>query len=377
MTANGAPAKDAYRPYRVESVADESATIRSFRLTPVDNRLPDWRPGQFLPIRVRPPGAAEPLRRTYTISTAPGDGVLRLSIKREEATRAGLPPGAVSGFLHGSTAPGAVIEAMAPRGSFTFDAVSPRPAVLLSAGIGITPVLAMLRHAAREARRGGPVRPIRFVHGARDGRELAFLDEIRDATAAHPAFRAHVSLSAPTPGDLDQPGVAGQGRIDMGLLHRLLPFDDYDFYLCGPAGFMQTLYDGLREAGVPNRRILAEAFGPASLMRRHDGGPRLMPATAGGTRADPVTVRFVRSGVEAVWTPDQGTLLDLAEASGLKPPFSCRAGACCTCALPLRAGAVDYVNPPAVDVPQGMVLTCSAVPKVGSEGESAKVELDL
>jgi ferredoxin len=160
------------------------------------------------------------------------------------------------------------------------------------------------------------------------------------------------------------------------LLKALLPIDanedDHEFFLCGPPGFMQALYDGLREMGVRDARIQAEAFGPSSLKRRSDG------ATAAPTPAAPAakqaTVAFLRSGDAAEWTPERGTLLEFAEGKGLNPPFSCRAGYCGSCATRMTAGRVTYAEPTAWRPAAGEVLLCCAVPAAGG-GE--RIELDL
>jgi ferredoxin-NADP reductase len=135
-----------------------------------------------------------------------------------------------------------------------------------------------------------------------------------------------------------------EGRIGVKLLKARLRFDDYDFYMCGPAGFMQSVYDGLRDLQVADSRIHAEAFGPSGLTRRQDAtlhAPARMVAT------DPTRVAFVRSAKEARWTPQAGTLLDLAESRGLAPAFSCRRGSCGTCSAKiLQARSRTIVRPP-------------------------------
>lgn len=342
--------KSRWRPFKVARIVEESSVVRSFHLEPADGRgIPAHVAGQHLPTRVRTSDDAAPVIRTYTISTAPSDGYYRISVKRQ---------GLVSSFLHERVAVGDTLEARAPAGGFTIDPHERRPAVLLAAGVGITPILAMLRTIVFEGQRKRRVRPTYVFVAANTLAERAFDDEIEDlkaqANGAVSVFRALADSTGATGGDYD-----ALGRIDLGVLRTVLPLDGYDFYLCGPPPFMQGLYDQLREIGTPDAWIHAEAFGPASIKRTRqaaaaDSGP---PAAV-----RPVPVAFVASGKEARWTPGSGSLLDLAEARGLSPEFSCRGGSCGTCAVPVLAGAVAYTKPPEAAVPKGSALICCSVP---------------
>lgn len=351
-----------WRPFTVTRIVDESASIRSFHLQPADGlSLLAHEAGQHLPIRVAMPDTPMPLIRTYTLSVAPSDNVYRISVKRE---------GAVSQYLHDHIRVGDTVEARAPAGEFTIDAHETRPAVLLAGGVGITPMLAMLRHVVYEGRRKQRVRPTMLFQAARSKAERAFDAELSQLLGnANGAVGLVRVLGDTTDATVGQDYDAA-GRIDMALLTRFLSFNDYDFYLCGPPAFMQALYDGLRSYGVADRRIHAEAFGPASLTRSPDAGApasapaRLLAATT------PVPVAFLNSLKEARWAPESGTLLDLAEARGLNPDYSCRAGNCGTCRTKLVKGAITYIKTPTAAVADDEVLICCAVPaqQTGSDG---------
>ena len=140
----------------------------------------------------------------------------------------------------------------------------------------------------------------------------------------------------------------------------MLPFDDYDFYLCGPGPFMETLYRGLRDLAVADQRIRFEAFGPASVRRIPDARPA-------GPASDGIAVEFARSGVVARWTPDSGSLLDLAEAEGVAVNSSCRVGACGSCAVRRVSGEVAYPKRPSAEISGDELLLCSAVPQGPSD----------
>jgi uncharacterized protein len=349
-----------WRPYRVVRVAQESSVIRSFHIEPADGlAVPTFQAGQYLPIRLAGLGGAKPWQRTYTISSAPGDTGLRLSVKRE---------GAASTHLHDQVVVGCTIEALGPRGHFVIDAQSRRPAVLIGAGVGITPMMAFLRHIVAEGFRHRRTRPVHLIQVAHDGHMRAFAAELDELVRrAQGAVQMHLVLGHG--GDETQ-----RGPLTMDHLKRWLPFDDHEFYLCGPAGFMQTIHDGLRELGVRDQRIHVEAFGPAALRRRSDGtAPTSPPPPLQAPVAQQAVVSFLRSDQQAAWTPAQGTLLDLAEAQGLSPPFACRAGHCGSCLTTLKSGSVTYAEATAWHTGEGEVLICCARPALGSE----RVELEL
>ncbi|EHP42143.1 putative oxidoreductase [Cupriavidus basilensis OR16] len=359
---------NAWRPLRVARIVEESSVVRSLHLEPADGagRVAHLA-GQFLPIRVTLAGHAQPVMRTYTLSVSPADDRYRISVKRE---------GTVSRHLHDNVKVGDVIEARAPSGHFTIDAAERRPAVLLAAGIGVTPMLAMLRQIVYEGLRTRRVRPTWFFHSARTLAERAFSKELAAlAESAGGAVELVRLLSDPKDAargkDYDV-----SGRIDIDTLRGRLPFDDYDFYLCGPTAFMQSLYDGLRALNVADARIHAEAFGASSVVRKRDAGWPATPAARPASR--PVPVTFVQSGKEARWMPGGGSLLALAEQRGLTPAFGCRGGSCGSCSTRVLQGTVAYAEAPAFDVAHGEALICCAVPAAAdADGIQAAVPLQL
>ncbi|KXV10870.1 FAD-binding oxidoreductase [Caballeronia megalochromosomata] len=353
-----------WRTFRVSKIVDESDTIRSFHLEPADGAgIVPHKAGQHLPIRVTPPGDAKPLIRTYTLSVAPSDGVYRISVKRD---------GRVSTHLHETLKVGGIIEARAPAGDFTIDPFEHRPAVLMAAGVGITPMLAMLRHIVYEGLRKRRVRPVWMIVSAHSLANRAFAREI-DALAQSAGGAVNViRVLSDTNGAQFERDYDVSGRIDLDLLTSRLPFNDYDFYMCGPGAFMQTIYDGLRGLNVSDTRIHAEAFGPSALKRTADRGADVKPMVPAAI--EPVKIEFLKSGTSAQWKPGGGTLLELAEASGLSPEFNCRGGTCGTCRTRIVHGAVSYESEPAFHVGDDEALICCAVP---AADESGKLELEL
>lgn len=349
-----------WRRFRVERAIEESSTIRSLHLVPVDGgAVTPHLAGQHLPIRIQDGTAT--LRRSYTISSAPSDGVYRLSVKRE---------GRASTLLH-EMREGEELEAMVPVGSFTIDAMERnRPVVLLAAGIGITPLLSMLHHLVHTGDITRYRRSVWLFRSSRSFAERAFDREIGEL----------VSRSEGTVRDIRVLGIAkaaddglfdAAGRIDMALLKMHLPFGDYDFYLCGPASFMQSLYDGLRRLNVANDRIHAETFGPSGLKRDHAAPSSPQPLAP--PALVPIPVAFTQSAQDALWKPGDGSLLELAEQSGLSPPYGCRAGHCGNCRARIVSGGVSYVSEPSYPVAHDEALICCSVPPQTDEN----LQLDL
>ena len=345
-----------WRPLRVARIVDESRSIRSFYFESCDGvGLPGFEPGQHMPVRLLLDGHP-PTIRTYTVSSAPSDQFLRISVKRD---------GVVSSHLHDRIQVGDLIEARAPQGHFTVQPSERRPLVLLGAGVGITPMLSMLREVVYEGKRINRMRPTWVLQSSRSVDDLAFREEFEElvARAGDKVKVLRVVSQPPTEGGGESYDLAG--RIDVELLKTLLPLNDYDFYLCGPGSFTQALYDGLRKMRIPDDRIHAETFGPSTLVR--DAEVSTPAALQVPIASEPVKVLFATSGKEARWEPGTGTLLELAEARGLNPEFSCRGGSCGTCTTKMTSGQVHYLNTPEQGLAADEVLICCAVPAAGSE----------
>ncbi|MEX3776771.1 pyridoxamine 5'-phosphate oxidase family protein [Pseudomonas sp. MYb118] len=346
-----------WRPLRVARIVEESPSIRSFYLEPDDGLgLPGFDPGQHLPIRLSLDGQPAPSIRTYSVSSASSDEFLRISVKRD---------GLISSHLHDRVQVGDWIEARAPQGHFTVQAAERRPLVLLAAGVGITPLLSMLREVVYQGKRMSRMRPTWLVQSSRSVADLAFRQEIDElvAQSGGKVQVLRVVSQPPTNGTGEDYDVAG--RIDIELLKALLPLDDYDFYLCGPGSFTQALYDGLRKLRIQDDRIHAETFGPSTLKRDVQISVPAPPQVPMATES--VKVLFSTSGKEARWEPGTGTLLELAEGRGLNPDFSCRGGSCGTCKTKLSGGQVHYLNTPDLGLAADEVLICCSVPAEGSE----------
>lgn len=355
-----------WHQWQVMRVEQESKDIRSFYLQPMDNAAITFTAGQHLPVRLLAGGDEAALIRTYTVSSAPSDGHVRISVKAQ---------GPASHHLHNHVHVGDIVDVRLPLGSFTLAEETERPVVLIGAGVGITPLISMVRELVAQNQQHQRQRHIHLFQSARTLDDLPFQAELK-ALQQRDVERLHIHRALSSPG---AEAVIGEdfeivGRLDLAQIKARLPLDDYDFYLCGPAGFLQALYDGLRALNIADERIHAEAFGPSTLRRlaaEQLAAPIQLPAAT-----VPVPVYFSASAKDARWTPGSGSLLELAESRGLNPEFSCRGGSCGTCKTRLISGNVHYPNPPAQMPDSDTVLICCAIPAEHAEGIQPLV-LDL
>lgn len=360
-------------PYVVNNIVEESSVIKSFYLEPKGHTTPRFQPGQFLTVKL--PIEGKETIRTYTVSSAPADSAIRISVKREQSLDVQLPDGIFSNFIHDQLKVGDILQAKAPCGEFTLDTSELRPAVLLAGGVGITPMVSMARHALIEGTRTRLIRPTTLICSASNGKQRAFFKELQDIEQQSAGnIRSFWALS-----QVDETMEPGRdyhhhGRISASLLQRVLPLGDYDFYLCGPGPFMQSVYDMLRELGVNDARVFAEEFGPASLLRATDESSSRFEPLA---QASEAIVEFTDSQHEQAWSDKDGSLLDFAEAHGLTPEFGCRSGQCGACKTGLVSGAVSYLTEPSSPVNTNEVLLCCAVPAAMPGQDVVKISLKL
>jgi nitric oxide dioxygenase len=246
-----------WRDFVIESTKPESEVIRSFILVPKDGRgVMFHRPGQYLTFALELPGTG-PLKRNYSISSAPEDRSYRISVKRE--AKPGVPPGIVSNWLHDEAGPGTVFKVAPPAGEFFFNEKEDNPAVLLSGGVGLTPMVSILEHVVRS----GSGRPIWYVHGAENGRVHAMGAHVHDLAAQARNVTMRTFYNVPDPGDQAGRDYDERGLITIDWLARNTPIEEAMYYLCGPRPFLRGIVGGLARTGVPLNCIRYEFFGPA------------------------------------------------------------------------------------------------------------------
>lgn len=335
------PGWNGFRALRVSAVHRESDNVLSICLAAEDDTpLPRALPGQYLTVRI--PGAGNPTAlRSYSLSGDPDAGSYRISVKREEH-------GLVSQWLHAHIQPGSVIEAAAPRGDFclTDDSTA---VVLISAGIGVTPVLAML-HALSAA---GSSRDIWWLHTTRNPETQAFATEVTTLIESLSHARQRVFYTQ-TDGRMDQRSITG---LDLPTGAAA--------YLCGPTQFMTDMRDALTSIGFGPARIHSELFGALPPINPGivDTGQHQPPHPPPGKPETGPSITFSRSGLTVNWSQDYGSILDLAEACYVPTRFACRSGVCHVCVTGVVAGAITYVQSPLELPEQGTVLICSAAPE--------------
>jgi ferredoxin-NADP reductase/MOSC domain-containing protein YiiM/ferredoxin len=347
------PAWPGFRRLTVTAITRESRSAISIRLEePAGAPLPAPGPGQYLTVRVQPDEGQRALLRNYSLSGPPGAGYYRVTVKRE-------PHGAVSRYLHTRLAVGDQLDIGAPRGTFILDETQ-SPVLLISAGIGATPVLAMLQALAQSR----SDREIWWLHGARNGPEDCFAAEARTLLAALPHVRSHVYYSRPSPEEVEGRDFDSAGRLTAPSLAQLDPPSDAEAYLCGPQAFMDDISAGLAALGFDASRIHTEVFGAApSVTPGIAGAPARAPHPPAGPPGNGPTIGFARSDLTIAWSRDYGSLLELSEACDVPVRWSCRTGVCHTCETTLIEGDVNYSPDPVEPPAPGSVLICCSQPR--------------
>jgi ferredoxin-NADP reductase/MOSC domain-containing protein YiiM len=360
VAASPPPAWAGFRSLAVTEITHEGDSVISVRLEDPDGApLPPALPGQYLTVRVQPAPDQRAILRSYSLCGVPDAGTYRIAVKRELQ-------GIASRYLHSRLAVGDELEVAAPRGTFILDGTD-APVLLISAGIGATPVLAMLNALAAEH----SDREIWWLHGARSGRDHPFAAEARELLASLPHARSHVRFSRPGPGDVDGRDFDAVGRLTASAVAELEPPRDAQAYLCGPGPFMEEISAALAAIGCEAAHIHTEPFGPApGLTPGIAVKPPRTPHAPPGELGRGPTIEFARSNLAIPWSDDYGSLLELAEACDVPVRWSCRTGVCHTCETTLIEGAVDYAPDPVEPPGEGDALICCSRPR-------ADVALDL
>jgi MOSC domain-containing protein YiiM/ferredoxin-NADP reductase len=353
------PAWRGFRPLRVSRKVHESGNVISLLLEPADGQpIATALPGQFVVLRLGSVSAPA-LMRSYSLSGEPSAIYYRVSIKREAH-------GAAGAYVDDELRVGDIVYTSAARGSFTLRP-GDTPVVLLSAGIGVTPVLAMLHALAAQA----STREIWWLYGTRNGLEHPFAEETRGLLNSLAHHHSYVCYSSPDREDRPNVDFDAPGRLNMRLLQELNLPRNGDFYICGPSTFMSDLTAGLKAWGVVPDRIHTETFGAGlSITPGIAASRRRPPHLPAGPPGSGPMVSFARSGLNVRWGSSFQSLLELAEACDVSVRFACRTGVCHTCETGLVAGTIGY-RPDPIDAPaDGNVLICCSQP----EGE---VVIDL
>ena len=353
-TEEPAPAWPGFRPMRVATIHKESESVTSFVLVPADKQsLSLFQAGQFVVLRLIIDPDKAPVLRSYSLSDLPASDHLRISVKSELK-------GIGSSFLCDRAREGDVLDVSAPRGSFTLRA-GQSPVVLLSAGVGATPVMSMLHALASEKSQ----REIWWIYAARNRVEHPFAEESRSLLKQLSRGRGYIVYSRPAATDQVGTDFDAPGHIDAALLKRIGVSERSDFYLCGPSSFLQNMRDGLQTWGVPADNVHTEIFGALESITPGMAQVAHTPHQPQGPPGSGPPVSFARSGITVTWDSKFTSLLELAEACDVPVRWSCRTGVCHTCMTGLIAGSITY-NPEPLERPApGNVLVCCSQPNAG------------
>jgi ferredoxin-NADP reductase/MOSC domain-containing protein YiiM/ferredoxin len=339
-----------FRRLRIAELVTESSTVASVYLAAENGDvLPRPKAGQYITLRMRGAGDPAPVR-SYSLSSPPGADTYRISVKRE-------PNGVVSGYIHSRLRPGSVLDVAAPRGEFvlTDDAT---PVLLVSAGIGVTPVLAMLHQLAA----ANTTRDVWWIHTARDETHHAFAGEAHQLLQSLPDAHEHIFYTSPE-ADPPSKGTVIRARPTLAALAALGLPSNATAYVCGPTPFMNDLRDALVELGIAPGRLHTELFGALPAINPGISDVRRQaPHQPPGPEGPGPQITFVRSGLTVSWSDRQGSLLDLADACDVPTRYACRTGVCHTCVTPVLSGDVTYAPNPLEMPGRGEALICCARP---------------
>lgn len=344
-----------YRKFQVvrKQIEDAAGQVCSFYLSAHDGKpIPAHEPGQFLTFQLNVPGQAKPLVRCYSLSDVPGSDQLRVTIKRVPPPRdqPDVLPGVGSNFFHDHVNEGDLVDVKAPSGQFSLDPHKANPVVLIGGGIGVTPILSMFNAIAASGRN----RQTWLFYGIRNKQEHIMAEHLQAAVRDHP--NVHVQICYSKPSTFDQLGVDYHHaeRVSVELLKRVLPSNNYEFYMCGPPPMMDALVADLQSWGVPADTIHLETFGPSA--RKKVKKPKT-PTAIGPN------VTFKKSGKTVKWDPAAEHLWEFAAANDIAIDSGCLEGNCGTCLTAIVSGQVEYTKQPSAECEEGSCLVCCCIPK--------------
>lgn len=340
------------RPFILQKKQAESSTVSSFFLTLKDNQpLPPFKPGCYLTFSIQPPNHERTFIRCYSLSSSARErDYYRISIKHIES-QTGPPPkpeGIISTYFHHQLQVGASVDAKSPSGDFFLEVEENTPLVLIGGGIGVTPVLSMLKTLIDHDSQ----REIWFFYGVANAENYPFQKELEQIKQQHTNLQIHLCFSR-TPPTSESPIPTHKGRITLDFLKNILPSNQFDYYLCGPMALMNDLTEGLSQWGVLKEKIHFESFGPSSKPS----------AKKDENQTNPITVHFTQSNKKLQWQGGEQTLLELAEQNGIILESGCGAGGCGSCQTSIKSGEVMYNDEPSYPVDPGSCLVCVSHPK--------------
>ncbi|MBF0280885.1 MAG: 2Fe-2S iron-sulfur cluster binding domain-containing protein [SAR324 cluster bacterium] len=336
----------------------EDQEIFSLYLLPHDQKpLPPFKPGQYLTFRIQVSDRSKGDKNTvrcYSLSDSPNKDYYRVSIKRMPSPpdHPDAAPGKCSNYIHDSVQEGGIIDVKAPNGKFYLDTSRQSPVVLIGGGVGITPILSMLNTVADQ----GFNREVWLFYGLRNSQKHCMKDHLNQIAREHDNLHLHICYSRPLESDIKGEDYQHGQWITVDLFKRLLPSNNYDYYLCGPGPMMESLINGLGEWGVPDENIHCESFGPAGFKKGKKS------SHLESTPDLEYQVKFSKSEQLLKWNSEAESLLVLGENNDISMDSGCRSGNCGTCLVAIKSGEFDYTTKPDYECEAGTMLTCCAIP---------------
>lgn len=346
------------RKFEIRRKVQEGGGICSFYLAPHDHKpLAPFKPGQYLTFQLKIPDQKRPTIRCYSLSDSFRKDHYRVSIKKIPPPRdkPESPSGLSSSFFHDQLSEGDILDVKAPSGHFFLDMDKETPVVLIGGGVGVTPMLSMLNAIVDS----GSQRETWFFYGVRNSSEHIMKEHLERVAREYDNVHLQVCYSKPGPQDNEGQDYQFEERVSVDLFKRVLPSNNYGYYICGPGPLMDSLTKGLRDWGVSDAHVHFEAFGPASVKKT----PPPEAAKAATEAGPAVEVTFSRSGQKLPWDPKFESILEFAEEHDIAIESGCRAGNCGTCLTAIKSGEFAYMNEPGFAAEPGTCLTCIAVPK--------------
>jgi hypothetical protein len=345
-----------WRKFEVAKKIVECEGVASLYLAPHDKHpLPPFKPGQFLTFQLNIPGETKPVVRCYSLSDAHRPDCYRVTIKKvlPQPDVAESKPGLVSSHFYDRVKQGDILDVKAPSGHFFLDLSNEKPVVLISGGVGVTPMVSMLNAVLASKSN----RHVWFFFGVRNRAEHIFKEYLEQVAAQNANLHLHICYSRPDPADVSGRDYHHARRVSVDLFKELLPSSNYEYFLCGPDVFMESIAGGLIEWGVPKESVHREAFNAVAKVKP----PPLN--TSDTVMLSKLKVTFGRSGQTVRWNPTAASLLDFAEQHGVKIDSGCRVGNCGTCLVAIKNGAVEYQAETTASAENGSCLTCICKPK--------------
>jgi len=348
------PDWEGWRSFRVAAIVDECRDVKSFYFTPVDGQpLARFAPGQHVTFRLPDDPQAPALIRCYSLSACPREDFYRCTIKRipKLADMPSTRQAMGSHYFHDRVQVGDTLELRAPGGHFHLDPKATEAVALIGAGIGITPLVAMLDAIILSSVK----RDVYVLFGFRNGETQPFKEHLQKLASTHANLHLQVCYTAPLETDVLHHDYHHRGRVTFDRVRELVPSSQQRFYVCGPSSMMNELVPALCAWGVRDEHVHFEAFGPSSARRNGASATARAPS-------EPCEVTFQRSDRSQRWDGAFENLLEFGEAAGVVMPSGCRAGSCGECMLAVHSGAVETIVTPGVSVPDGYCLPCISMP---------------